>query len=341
MNDRISSLTVNRWLVESLRQFVVSQVIVLICLTAFANELIAQPQRFPNDDAKLAKIPFDGKASYEVLKKICAMGPRITGSPAMLKQRELLIEHFKNLGAEVSEQKFEVLNPLNGEKTPVVNLIVRWYPEKKNRLLICCHYDTRPFPDQDPVNPKGLFLGANDGASGVAVLHELGRHMPKINCQYGVDFVFFDAEEFVYVKKRDPLFVGSTLFSRAYIKEPRDFNYVSGVLLDMVGDRYLQIYYEKNSMRYAPTLTRGIWNTARKLGVVEFIQRQRHTIRDDHLPLNEIAKIPTTDIIDFDFPTSTARQKFWHTTKDVPENCSALSLAKVGWVMKQWLIDVR
>ena len=100
----------------------------------------------------------------------------------------------------------------------------------------------------------------------------------------------------------------------------------------MVGDADLQIYQERNSVTWPQTrpLVHSIWTTARKLGVREFIFRPEHEIRDDHLPLNNIAKIPTCDIIDFDYP-------HWHTRADTPERCSALSLAKVGWVVQEWL----
>lgn len=294
-----------------------------------------------DEQAELARIPFDGAASYEVLKQICELGPRITGSRAMEKQQELLTRHFEALGAKVVRQEFTMPHRLTQEEIKVTNLIVHWNPESKKRLLLCCHYDTLPFPEKDEHDPKGLFLGANDGASGVALLHELGKHMPELECSYGIDFVFFDAEEFIYDRRRDSFFVGSEYFSKQYRDQPPEYQYVSGVLVDMIGDRDLQIYYEKNSMQYAPILTRGIWNTARKLGVKEFIPRQRHRIRDDHLPLNEIARIPTTNIIDFDFPSPSSRASYWHTREDTPDKCSALSLAKVGWVLHRWLREVR
>lgn len=293
------------------------------------------------EEKLLAKIPFDGKSAYKVLKQVVDFGPRITGSEAMKKQQDLLIKHFESLGATIKRQEFKVPHPLTRDEVNVMNLIVQWNPKSKKRLLLCCHYDTRPFPDKDLFDPKGRFDGANDGASGVALFYELGKHMPDLKCEYGVDFVFFDAEEFIYDRRRDELFVGSEYFSKDYVKNPPDYTYVSGVLIDMIGDKQLQIFYEKHSMQYAPVLTRGIWNTAKKLGVREFIPRQRHKVRDDHLPLNQIARIPTTDLIDFDYPTVGARRSYWHTRDDTVDKCSALSLAKVGWVLHQWLKEVR
>jgi Zn-dependent M28 family amino/carboxypeptidase len=183
------------------------------------------------------------------------------------------------------------------------------------------------------------FLGANDGASGVAVLCTLASDMATLEGQWGVDFVLFDGEELVYNERRDNYFLGSTWFARQYIAEPPPYRYRWGVLLDMVGDASLQIYQERYSTRWDDTrpLVDQIWRTAQRLGVQEFIARRRHWIRDDHLPLHDIAGIPTCDIIDFDYPFPGSRESYWHTTADRPENCSPLSLAKVGWVIREWL----
>ena len=121
--------------------------------------LSAQIRYSRSDEAKLAKIPFDGKASYQTLHEICRLGPRVTGSSAMLAQQDMLIKHFTRLGATIKKQSFQIDHPENGQKTSVMNLIVQWHPDKKDRLVLCCHYDTRPFPDKDPFNPKGIFSG--------------------------------------------------------------------------------------------------------------------------------------------------------------------------------------
>ena len=289
-----------------------------------------------------AKQPtFDGKAAFEYLKAVCEIGPRISGTQGMRKQQEFLKQHFDSLGAQTYLQKFNVRHPETGRVTELANLGVRFHPERKKRLLICCHYDTRPFPDRDPVNPRGVFIGANDGGSGVGLLCELGKHMESLEGKFGVDFVFFDGEEFVYVYRRDEMFLGSTYFARQYAAGNWPANYSYGVLVDMVADKDLQISYEGNSLGYAPRLTRSIWGVAQRLGVKEFIPRKRHEIRDDHLPLNSIAAIPTCDIIDFDYPNPKSKNAYWHTEKDSVENCSADSLTKVGWVVLEWLKEMQ
>lgn len=283
---------------------------------------------------RLSEIPFNGARAYEYLKQICELGRRPSGSPGMAAQQKLLAEHFTRLGGRVSLQRFGTRHPVDGSPVEMANLIVQWRPEAEERILLCAHYDTLPYPMLDPRNPRGTFIGANDGGSGVALLMEMGHEMSTLETDYGVDFVFFDAEEFVF-SRRDRYFLGSEYFARQYVENPPPYRYRYGVLLDMIGDADLQLYQERNSMWWKETrvLVEDIWATARRLGVREFIPRKKHEVNDDHVPLNNIAKIPTCDIIDFDYPA-------WHTQADTPRQCSALSLAKVGWVVREWLETV-
>ena len=292
---------------------------------------------------------FDAQLAFGHLERICAIGPRISTTEGMLKQQQYIREQFEPLKAEVTLQRFTVSNPLadptrfNGAapELELANMIVRFRPEAKQRLLFCCHYDTRPYPDRDRRNPQGTFIGANDGGSGVAVLCELGRHLASLDGPYGFDLVFFDGEEFVYVARRDPMFLGSTHFANQYVQRKEDFRYAYAVLVDMVGDAQLQIFFEGNSLAYAPRLTRSIWGVAKRLKVHEFIAKEKYKISDDHLPLNRIARIPTCDIIDFDYPTPRSKNAFWHTEKDTLGNCSAESLGKVGKVLLQWTVEMQ
>jgi Zn-dependent M28 family amino/carboxypeptidase len=201
-------------------------------------------------------------------------------------------------------------------------------------VLLCAHYDTRPLPDQeiDPMKKqRGVFIGANDGGSGVAVMMELAHLMPQLESHFGVDFLLLDGEELVYDSDRDPYFLGSEHFAQQYRDNRPEHKYRWGVLLDMVGDANLQLYQEENSVTWRDTrpLVAQIWGLAQRLGVSEFIARPKYQIRDDHLAMRNIAKIPTCDVIDFDYP-------FWHTEGDTPDKCSAESLAKVGWVLYEW-----
>lgn len=285
-------------------------------------------------------IRYDADRAMGYLVQLCELGPRPSGSAAMVKQQELVTNFFRAAGAQVTMQTFEIRHPVDGTDVPMANLIARWNPEGKERFLICAHYDTRPFPDRDPTNRQGVFIGANDGASGTAGLMELANQLHDLPKEIGVDLVLFDGEEFVFEQSRDAYFLGSTFFSKKYAAEAPDVPYKAGILLDMIGDKELTLYYEGNSLKYARGLARDVWRVADDLGVRAFTPRSRHTLEDDHLSLNEIAKIPTIDIIDFDYPRpGFGAPSYWHTEKDVPENCSGKSIAAVVWVVHEWLLQ--
>ena len=138
-----------------------------------------------------------------------------------------------------------------------------------------------PDRDLDPVKRRdGVFLGANDGASGVAVLMELAHLMPKLEGPMGVDFLLVDGEELVYAEGSDPYFLGSTWFAQQYVKNPPPHKYRWGVVLDMVGDANLQVYQEQFSATWSETrpLVKSIWATAARLGVKEFIPRVGYVV---------------------------------------------------------------
>jgi glutaminyl-peptide cyclotransferase len=306
-------------------------VIVLAASGLLVGWLVWPEAQAGSRDWKLQEIPFDGGRAFEYLTACCDFGPRPSGSKALAEQRQWMVEHFEKCGGEVSQQTFRVRHPLTGAAVSLANVIARWHPDRPARVLLCAHYDTRPFPDRDPRQPKGRFVGANDGGSGVAVLMELAHRLPALPGTLGVDIVLFDGEELVYDEVGE-YFLGSTFFARQYAAKPPAAPYRWGVLLDMVGDNQLRILQEVNGLRWEETrpLIASIWGVAKRLQVREFIPRAGHEVRDDHLPLHDIAGIPTCDIIDFDYD-------YWHTEQDVPRHCSPLSLAKVGWVIEEWL----
>jgi hypothetical protein len=313
------------------------------CLAAFVLASCAA-------GARSGENPLDADRAYGYLKQICDLGPRPSGSQAMNQQRELLTKHFRDLGGQVSEQKFVLTrHPLTGAPVPMANLIVSWHPQKTERILLCAHYDTRPKPDNDPIprlRQTGDFIGANDGASGVAVLMELAHLMPQTDAKYGVDFVLFDGEELVFggptERQIGEYFIGSTYFAQHYVENRPPHRYRWGVLLDMVGDADLRIYQEDQSATWRDTqpLVEAIWSTAQRLDVREFIPRRGFEVRDDHVPLRNIGRIPTCDIIDFEYPAYPANI-YWHSVEDKPDKCSGESLAKVGWVVYEWLKTAR
>jgi glutaminyl-peptide cyclotransferase len=288
----------------------------------------------PESAAMMAPAPVDGKRAYKNLVDICAMGPRIAGTAANTAQRALVSAHFTKLGGVVREQPFTAKDPLSGKDVRMANLIGSWFPERTERVLLGVHYDTRPHPDmdQDPVKRKGPFLGANDGASGVALLMEVAEHLKTMETPWGVDLVLFDGEELVYDQEGD-YFLGSKEFARKYAEVDRTKggqpHYVAALVLDMIGDKDLLINQEPYSLEFAPNLVRSVWSVATRLRAKSFKTRVGQAVMDDHLPLNN-AGIPAIDIIDFDYP-------HWHTAKDTPDKCSAESLEEVGRVVTAWL----
>jgi len=296
---------------------------------------LAAGGRAPAADA----VEFSGERAMRHLEAICNLGPRPSGSAAMDRQRALVARHFRAAGATVTGQAFQIRDRRTGAPVHVENLLVTWHPDRTERIILAAHYDTRPFPDRDPVDPEGVFLGANDGASGVAVLMELAAAMPELPGPVGVDFVLFDAEEYV-IHPRDPYFIGSSYFARQYAADRRagrlPYAYRAGVLLDMVADRDLEIWQEQHSVDWPDTkpVVDSIWDVARRLEVREFVPRPKHAVQDDHLPMRMIGGIPTCNVIDFDYPQ-------WHTTADTPAQCAAESLSAVGRVMLAWLREQR
>ena len=256
-------------------------------------------------------------------------------APVPLARRRISVNASSSL--TISASRAATRDPITGKSVEMANLIGSWFPDRVERVVIGAHYDTRPFPDRDPdpSRRKAVFLGANDGASGVALLMEIAHHLGSLPTAYGVDLVLFDGEELVYDDVGE-YFLGSREFARIYARDRERGRvrqrYVAGVVLDMVGDKNLTLPQEPYSLDLAPNIVRQIWSVAARLNVPQFIQKvSDQAVSDDHLPLNH-ANIPTVDIIDFDYP-------YWHTAEDLPSQCSGESLKAVGRVVTAWLAE--
>lgn len=279
---------------------------------------------------------FDGERAMKYLREICAIGPRMSGSTGMKKQQELIKKHFEDLGAKVTFQNFDARQNSVKGPVPMANIIVSFQPEKKRRVILCSHYDTRPYADQeeDPrlATKPNAFISANDGGSGVAFLMELGNHMKDLKTNVGVDFVFFDGEELIFVKdgpKKDRYFLGSEYFAQKWFKTPGKCDYTAALLLDMIAGKQIHFPVEVNSYHRARRLCEEIWSIAKDQNAKAFDWRQGHEVLDDHIELQHVG-IPAVDIIDFDYP-------HWHKLADTPENCSGASLEQVAKVLSVWL----
>jgi len=282
---------------------------------------------------EIKPVTIDQDRVMKYLQAICAIGPRISGTEGMIKQQKLIEKHFTDLGASVRYQKFVGKQP---RKKPVdlANLIVSYLPDTQRRVILCCHYDTRPIADQEnnPRRWREPFVSANDGGSGVALLMELGHHMKELKLQVGVDFVFFDGEEYIHDPGEDEsyYFLGSRHFAREYAKIRKTTKYTAAILLDMIAGKGAEFPMEQNSVLHASKLVREVWDIAAELHCDAFTRAMsRVAVNDDHIPLNE-GGIPAIDIIDFEYP-------HWHKLSDVPKNCSPKPMAQVAKVLSVWL----
>lgn len=262
---------------------------------------------------------FDADRAFKYLQTQCEFGPRPPGSEAHKKTRDYLIAELEKFAGEVIAQDFT--HPTADGSLNLTNIIATFGSTKADveKVLLAAHWDTRPFADRDPDPRKRHLpiLGANDGASGVAVLLELARAFHSEPPDTQVIMVLFDGED--YGKSTDEMLLGSRYFAEN-IEEKWRPDY--GVLIDMVGDKNLDIYVEAFSKRAAPDIVEKVWKLARKLRLKSFHSQQRPPILDDHVPLIEVG-IKCIVIIDFDYP-------YWHSTEDTPDKCSPESLETIG-----------
>jgi glutaminyl-peptide cyclotransferase len=278
---------------------------------------------------------FDGKRAMKYLEQICAIGPRMSGTPGMRQQQELIRKHFEGLKGKVEAQTFSAKQVSRAEPVEMTNLIVSWHPDRKRRVILCSHYDTRPIADQepDPRKWREKFVSANDGGSGVAFLMELGHQMKDLNPQVGVDFVFFDGEEYIWEPKRDKYFLGSEHFAQSWKKSKPRVDYAAAILLDMIAGKNARFPVEGHSWQQAQALVLDIWRIARDQRCRAFLEEVGDRVEDDHLSLLKVG-IPAIDIIDFDYP-------HWHRLSDTPENCSREGMEQVARVLAVWLQRVK
>jgi hypothetical protein len=293
------------------------------------------PGGAPAQAPKTLSVPaFNGARAFEYLKRQTSFGPRHPNSPGHRACLQYFEATLRPLAEEVKLQRFTHAG-YEGETLRLTNVIASFRPQMRERVILCAHWDTRPRADRDsdPARRNEPILGANDGASGVAVLLEIAALLKETPPPIGVDIVLFDGEDYGMEGDHANYLLGSRYFART---KPPGYLPRFALLLDMVGDRYLEIPKEGYSRRYAPDLVRTVWEKARLLGFAQFVDEDGEDVMDDHLPLNE-AGIRAIDIIDFNYPDPSNR--YWHTHQDTPENCSAESLEAVGTVLMHVLFD--
>ena len=286
------------------------------------------------------KVPeFNADTAYYFVEKQVSFGPRIPNSQAHRMAGDYLVNQLKIYGAIVTEQEFEAMS-FDNQNLKLRNIIAGFYPDASTRILLAAHWDTRPFADRDKQNRNALFDGANDGASGVGVLLEIARVLStQDSLSIGVDIILFDGEdsgEREEDQKNNSLpkefdswwCLGSQHWSKS--KHSKNHSASYGILLDMVGARRSQFFLEGASMKYAPQVADKVWTIANRIGYSDFFVKQNvSAITDDHIFVNQFAKIPMIDIVHYQTGIGFFGE-YHHSQKDNMSIISKETLKAVG-----------
>lgn len=276
---------------------------------------------------------FSSDSCYQYVQDQVDFGPRVPNTKEHDECAEYLANQLRKFGANVIEQKGEV-TAYDGTKLGMINIIGQYSPEKKKRILLCAHWDTRPWADKDSEedNWHTPIDGANDGASGVGVLLEVARAIQNNEPNYGIDIIFFDDED--YGTPNFSEIDGKTedwcLGSQHWALNPHVPGYQAkfGILLDMVGASDAEFTKEGTSDYFASHVVAKVWKNAKKLGHSGYFTNKRtNQTVDDHLFINQILRIPTIDIVHFTFD---GYGHFHHTVEDNMENIDKGTLQAVG-----------
>lgn len=285
---------------------------------------------------------FSADSAYAFTQAQCDFGPRAMNTEAHDRCGSWIVNKFRQYGCVVTSLRAD-LKGYDGTVLKSQNIWARIHPERTERILLCAHWDSRPWADNDPdsANWHKPILAANDAASGVAVMLEIARLLQRdTTLRVGVDFVCFDAEDWgtpqwAESEGGDNSWALGAQYFAANL--PYGFHVRYGILLDMVGGEGARFYKEGMSMQFAPEIVKKVWRAARKAGYGNFFPRQEGgMVTDDHIPLNQTARIPAIDIIPF-YPDC-AQSSFgptWHTLNDNMQHISRNTLKAVGQTMIQ------
>ncbi len=273
---------------------------------------------------------FNEQRAFQYLLKQVAFGPRNPNSTGHQQCLKFLHQEFSQLADTVLLQPFEWYDAHFKKRLKLTNVIARFQPNNPRRIFLAAHWDTRPRADMDrPENKNKPILGANDGASGVAVLLEVAHALKQRVPAIGVDLILFDGEDYGRQGHLEEYFLGSRYFAKHY--QRLNFSHEFGILIDMIGDAQLTIKREGYSVTHLPWLVDRVWKTAQSMGYYEFSDEFLGYVDDDHVPLLKKG-IPCINIIDFEYP-------YWHTLEDTPDKCSPQSLGVVGRVLLEVIYE--
>ena len=288
---------------------------------------------------------FSADSALLFCQQQCDFGPRTMNSRAHDDCEQWIINKFSNYGLTVTPQK-AMLKGYDGTMLRSTNIIASHRPDLKQRVLVCAHWDSRPWADNDPdeANWHKPVMAANDAASGVAVMLEVARLLPD-SLNLGVDFICFDAEDWGVPQWDDaPDSADSwALGAQYWAANPHTAGYSArfGILLDMVGGQGAQFYKEGMSVQYASNVVDKVWRAAQVVGFGSMFPSQKGGyITDDHIPVNRIAKIPCIDIIPY-YPDceQSSFGPTWHTVSDDMAHLDRNTLQAVGQTLIQVLFS--
>lgn len=324
--------------------------IVVLALAALAYFLPSFRNNAPEADPEIEEVAakrqpvgpaFNADSAMTFCQAQCDFGPRTMNSSAHEHCGAWITRKFRQYGLEITLQRAN-LTGYDGTTLHSTNIIASYRPEATERLMVCAHWDSRPWADNDPdeANWRKPVMAANDGASGVAVMLELARLLTTDSVALGIDFICFDAEDWGAPQWSDQ--GGSdtwALGAQYWAANPHREGYTArfGILLDMVGGQGARFFKEKYSQQYAKKIVKKVWRAAETVGFGSlFPDRDGEHITDDHLPVNQRAGIPTIDIIAYypDCPQS-GFGPTWHTVNDDMEHLDRSTLQAVGQTLVQ------
>ena len=299
-----------------------------------------QPDKPAYELSSSAKIPaFDASQAFKNIEKFASFGPRVPNTKEHEAAKNYIISTCTPLADSLAKQEFQ-LNGYDGEKLQLTNIIVSFNPRQTKRILICTHWDSRPWADaeKDKAKHNTPILGVNDGGSGVWILLELARILHDNKTTLGVDLVFFDGEDYGKHSELNNFCLGSKYFAAS----KNDYSPAFGILLDLVGDKEAKFYKEENSVQAAEQVVDLFWESAAKAGAHSFVNEKKYGIYDDHTPLNN-AGLRTIDIIDAQLvgaDESLGRRAYWHTLHDTMDNIGEETISDVGKTVTNFIYSL-
>jgi Zn-dependent M28 family amino/carboxypeptidase len=317
-------------------------IIILFFIIGCGNNTEEKPKKVVEEKpitppVKIEKPNFSADSAYLYIKEQVDFGPRYPNNEAHGKCAKYLEQKLKSFGLNTTVQVGKT-KTFNNKEITIKNIIGEYNPEAKKRILLFAHWDSRPFADQDTKDMIKPILGANDGASGVGILLEVARQLSIIKPNIGVDIIFFDAEDYgqpasgMIQNNSDTWCLGSQYWAKNLHKQ--DYKADFGILLDMVGSTNAYFTKESISMKYAPEIMNKVWRYGKQLGYGKhFIDTETFFVgTDDHQYVNEIANIPSIDIIHYERGTGNFHPT-WHTHNDNMDVIDKTTITAVGEVL--------